>query len=351
MQNNPYLHALGAEIPIIQAPMAGVQGSALAVAVCRAGGVGSLPAAMLTPEKLREELAAIRDAVGGKPYNVNFFAHRNPEVSEAQKAAWFDVLKPYFEEFGLTQADIPAGGGRNPFDETALEMVQAFKPPVVSFHFGLPEKPLLEAVKATGAQVWSSASTVEEARWLEANGADAVIAQGWEAGGHRGMFLSRDLGAQSGTFALLPNIVAAVKLPVIAAGGISNAQTVRAAFDLGAAAVQPGTAFLLADEATTSAAYRAALQSPRAGHTVITNLFSGGFARGIANRFIREAGPINASALPFPFSGAAAGVLKAAAERAGSDEFSSFWAGQNARFAQAGSAEEILHSLAEGLAG
>lgn len=328
--------------------MAGVQSSALAIAVCRSGGVGSLPAAMLTSEKLAQEMAALHDAAAGKPYNVNFFAHQNPTVTETQKAAWLAVLQPYFNEFGLNQADIPTGASRNPFNETALAAVEAYRPPIVSFHFGLPEKHLLRAVKATGAQIWSSATTVEEARWLEANGADAVIAQGWEAGGHRGWFLDTKVEGQSGLFALLPNIVAAIKLPVIAAGGISDAATVRAAMALGAVAVQAGTAFLLADEAATSAAHRAALQQEKAAHTLVTNLFSGGAARGIANRYILEAGPINEAALPFPLAGAASGLLKAATEKAGIFEFSSFWAGQNARLARTGSAAEIVQRLAEG---
>lgn len=333
--------------PIVQAPMAGAQDSRLTIAVCRAGGIGSLAAAMLSAEKLCSELEAIQAAVDGRPYNINFFAHTPPQVSPQQEDKWRAVLQPYLSELGVS-ADDAAGGGRKPFDEAALEVVAKYRPPIVSFHFGLPEKMLLEAVKATGAQVWSSATTVEEARWLEAHGADAVIAQGWEAGGHRGMFLTKDLSTQSGTFALLPNIAAAVKIPVIAAGGISNADTVGAAFRLGASAVQVGTAFLLADESAVSPAYRAALQSAQAAETVVTNIFSGGFARGMVNRFIREVGPICEEALPFPNAGALSGLLKRAAEQRGCYDFSSFWAGQNARLAKAGSAAEILADLAVG---
>ncbi|MFV2029003.1 NAD(P)H-dependent flavin oxidoreductase [Neisseria sp. S1] len=331
--------------PIIQAPMAGVQSARLAIAVCLAGGIGSLPAAMLNPEQLTQALAEIKKQAGGHVYNVNFFAHQTPAITQQQTEVWLAVLRPYFDEFGLSEADIPFGGGRRPFDEDALAVVESFRPPVVSFHFGLPGKKLLEAVKATGAEIWSSATTVNEARWLEANGADVVIAQGWEAGGHRGVFLETDLSRQQGLFTLLPNIAASVSIPVIAAGGISHAAALRAAVELGAVAVQVGTAFLLADEADTSAAHRAALQSPQAEDTVVTNLFSGGFARGIANRFMREAGPIHSSALPFPLAGAAAGVLKAAAEKAGSSDFSSFWAGQGAPLAVGGSAAEILSRL------
>ncbi|WP_274571965.1 nitronate monooxygenase [Neisseria leonii] len=333
---------------LIQAPMAGVQDSALAVAACRAGAVGSLPAAMLDAETLAAELARIQAAVGTAKYNVNFFAHRTPQISAAQRDAWHQQLQPYFEAFGLCMADIPADGGRRPFDGAALDVVRRFRVPVVSFHFGLPEPHLLAALKACGVEIWSSATTVEEAVWLEKNGADAVIAQGLEAGGHRGMFLSPDVTRQMGLFSLLPNIVRAVSCPVIAAGGIATPEAVSAAKALGAAAVQAGTAFLLADEAKTSAAHRAALQSAQAHDTVLTNLFSGGLARGIRNRFMDEAGPVSPYALPFPAAGAAAGMLKAAAERAGSSAFSSFWAGQSAALATSGSTAEIVRYLTGG---
>lgn len=335
--------------PIIQAPMAGVQDSALTIAACRAGILGSLPAAMLTPEQLQSELAVIRSAVGGRPYNVNFFAHRVPDVSAQQKAAWLGLLRPYFEAFGFNTDDIPEGGGRRPFGEDALQIVETFRPAVVSFHFGLPEKRLLDAVKATGAKILSSATTVAEARHLAAHGADAVIAQGWEAGGHRGLFLPGSADSQSGTFSLLPNIARAVSLPVIAAGGIADAQTVRAAMQLGAAAVQAGTAFLLADEAAATPAHRAALHSEAAGHTVVTNLISGGPARGLPNRLTRELGSVRTEALPFPLASSATAVLKAAAERCGSHDFTAFWAGQNARLAESGSTAEIVARLAAGL--
>lgn len=349
MFSNHYLEDLGAVLPIVQAPMANAQGAKLAAAVSAAGGIGSVPGAMLTPEKLREELIQVRNAAGGKPYTVNFFAHANPLATATQKLAWMKVIQPYLTEFDLLETDIPSGGGRNPFDEHALQVVEEIRPPVVSFHFGLPKKKLLDAVKAAGAQIWSSATTVAEAIWLAENGADAVIAQGWEAGGHRGWFLNRDPAGQSGLFALLPNIINSISLPVIAAGGISNAQTVRAALDLGAAGIQAGTAFLLAEESSVSDAYRTALQSEAAGNTVMTNLFSGGYARGISNRFIREAGPVNPDALPFPLNSASSATLRFAAEKRGDYGFSSFWAGQNARLARPGSAAEILQWLAEGI--
>ena len=337
-------------VPLIQAPMAYAQGTALPAAVCRAGALGSLPAAMYTTEDLDRALAELNRQTGGAPCNVNFFAHRQPETTVAQREAWHHVLVPYLAEFGLGIEDIPEGGGRRPFAAEDLAVLQRHRPAVVSFHFGLPDDRLLSEVKRTGALIVGNATTVEEAQWLEQHGVDAVIAQGVEAGGHRGLFLERDLRNQSGLFALLPNIRRAVSLPVIAAGGVSDAAAVRAAVALGADAVQCGTAFLLADEAEISLMHRAALQSPQAAHTVLTNLFSGGFARGIRNRFIDSAGPICPDALPFPLAGAATGVLRRAAEHAGSNEFSSFWAGQNALSACSGSAAEIVAGLAQGFA-
>ncbi len=319
---------LGTALPIVQAPMAGVQGSALAVAVSNAGGLGSLPCAMLSPDALRRELEALR-AGTARPYNVNFFCHTPPTPDAAREAAWRDALAPYARELGVDLASVPAGAGRQPFSAEAADLLEAFRPPVVSFHFGLPEPALLARVKSWGAKVLSSATTVEEARWLEARGVDAVIAQGLEAGGHRGHFLSHDLTLQQGTFALLPQIVRAVRVPVIAAGGIASAAGVRAALALGAAGVQVGTAYLLCPEATTSAVHRAALAGDGARHTALTTLFTGRPARGIVNRLMRELGPLNPAAPAFPLATAAIAPLRAAAEKAGSGDFSPLWAGQN----------------------
>ena len=319
---------LGTEYPLIQAPMAGVQGAALAVAVSNAGALGSLPCAMLTPEAMERELTAIQ-AGTQRPFNVNFFCHTPPEPDAAREAAWRAVLKPFHDEIGLDVASVPAGAGRMPFGPAAADVLAAFKPRVVSFHFGLPDAASVARIKAWGGVVVSSATTVDEARWLVAHGADAVIAQGLEAGGHRGHFLSDDLTRQSGTFALLPQIRAAVDVPVIAAGGIADAAGVRAAMALGADGVQVGTAYLCSDEATTSALHRAALQSPAAQHTALTNLFSGRPARGIVNRFMRELGPIGAQVPAFPLATAAIASLRAAAESAGSSDFTPLWSGQN----------------------
>jgi nitronate monooxygenase len=319
---------LGIELPIIQAPMAGVQGSALAVAVCNAGGLGSLPCAMLDMDGIRRELAAIR-AQTAKPFNVNFFCHVQPEANAEREARWRAVLAPYFAEFGTDAGTIAGGPGRMPFDAAAAAVLSEFKPPIVSFHFGLPAPELLTSIRGWGAKILSSATTVEEARWLERRGVDAIIAQGFEAGGHRGLFLSDDLSTQLGTMALVPQIVKAVSLPVIAAGGIADANGVRAAMALGAAGVQVGTAYLLCPEATTSALHRTALKSGAAQRTAVTNVFTGRPARGIVNRIVRELGPINPTAPAFPLASAAVAALRASAERLGRDDFSPLWAGQN----------------------
>jgi nitronate monooxygenase len=230
------------------------------------------------------------------------------------------------------------------------DVVEPFAPPVVSFHFGLPAPDLLARVKGWGSLVMSSATTVDEARWLQDHGADAVIAQGLEAGGHRGLFLSDDLSTQLGTFALLPQVVAAVDVPVIAAGGIADAAGVRAAMALGASAVQVGTAYLCCHEASTSAVHRAALLSPESAHTDLTTLFSGRPARGIVNRLMRTLGPRHPAAPAFPMATAAVAPLRAHFEALGFGDCSPLWAGQNTRGCRAVSAAEITQALALGLA-
>lgn len=228
-------------------------------------------------------------------------------------------------------------------------MLDEFKPAVVSFHFGLPSAGLLARVRAWGSKILCSATTIEEARRLEAQGVDAIIAQGLEAGGHRGMFLSEDLSTQVGMFALLPQIVREVKLPVIAAGGIADARGVKAALALGAAGVQIGTAYLLCPEATTTAIHRAALRSEAARHTALTNLFTGRPARGIVNRIMRELGPISAAPPAFPLATAAIAPLRAIEESRGSGDFSPLWCGQNAGGCKEIPAAELTHALAADL--
>ena len=335
----------GIDLPIVQAPMAGVQLSALAIAVSNAGGLGSVPCAMLNAESLRKELDAVK-AKTSKPYNVNFFCHVPPVPSAEREATWRKRLGPLYKEFGIEADKIPTGPGRAPFDAAMADVLAEFKPPVVSFHFGLPSPELMKKVKAIGSKVLSSATTVEEARWLEAHGVDAVIAQGMEAGGHRGIFLSDDLTTQLGTFALVPQVVSAVKIPVIAAGGIADAKGVAAVLAMGAIAAQVGTSYLLCPEATTSAVHRAALKSKATEHTVLTNLFTGRPARGMVNRVIREVGAMNTDAPEFPLATAAIAPLRQKAEAAGSGEFSPLWSGQNASGCREVGAAEMTRALA-----
>ena len=331
-------------LPIVQAPMAGSQGPKLCIAVCEAGGLGSIPCAMLTADVLRAQIAEIRAATKA-PFNVNFFAHRAPTPDAARENAWIERLSTYYAEFGLDPADAARGPGRAPFDEAMCAVIEELRPPVVSFHFGLPDETLLARVKATGAQVWSSATTVEEARWLGRRGVDAVIAQGREAGGHRGMFLADDIDAQPGLFALLPQVVDAVKVPVVAAGGIADGRGVAAALILGATAAQIGTAYLLSPQASTSAVHRAALKAGRDDTTRLTNLFTGRPARGHLNRYLREQGPMNAAAPAFPLATGAITPLRNHAEKLGSGEFSPLWSGEAAPLAQEQDAGEFTRRV------
>jgi nitronate monooxygenase len=339
----------GIEVPLIQAPMAGVQNSALAVAVSNAGALGSFPCAMLTLEAMREELVAMK-AQTSRPVNVNFFVHTPPVADAAREARWREVLSPYFREFSIDPATIAPGPTRAPFSSAAADVLAEFKPAVASFHFGLPSAELIARVKSWGTKVISSATTVEEALWLEARGVDAVIAQGVEAGGHRGMFLSSDITTQLGTFALLPQVVSAVKVPVIAAGGIADARGVAAAMALGAAGVQVGTAYLLCPEAKTTPVHRAALKSEAARTTALTNLITGRPARGIVNRIMREIGPMSAAPPAFPLATTAIAALRAKAESKGSGDFSPLWAGQNASGCREIPAADLTRELAAGFA-
>jgi nitronate monooxygenase len=339
---------LGIDLPIVQAPMAGAQGSALAVAVSNAGGLGSLPCAMLSIDAMRNELRAIK-AQTNKPFNVNFFCHTPPTASAERENAWRTSLSPYYKEFGIDADNISLGPGRAPFSSEAADALSEFGPVVVSFHFGLPSADLLARVRNLGAKILSSATTIEEAHWLEAHGVDCIIAQGLEAGGHRGIFLSDDLSTQVGTFALVPQIVREVKVPVIAAGGIADARGVAAAMALGAAGAQIGTAYLLCPEATTSAVHRAALKSEAARHTALTNLFTGRPARGIVNRIMNELGPIGTTAPAFPLATSAIAPLRAKAESQGSGDFSPLWSGQNASGCKEAPAADLTRELAAGL--
>ncbi|NKF21185.1 NAD(P)H-dependent flavin oxidoreductase [Solimonas marina] len=340
------------EHPLIQAPMAGAQTAPLAIAAARAGALGALPCAMLSAAQIRAELAAFRAALPTAPLNLNFFCHTPPHDADAALARWQARLAPYYAEFGISTDAQVSSANRQPFDDAACALVEDLQPGVVSFHFGLPDAALLARVQASGAKVLASATTVAEGRWLAARGVDAIIAQGSEAGGHRGLFLSDDVATQPGLFALLPQLVDAVDVPVIAAGGIGDARGIAAAFALGAAAVQIGTAYLYTPETRIAALHRDALAAARDDNTALTNVFSGRPARGLMNRVMRELGPLSADAPPFPLAGTALAPLRAATEAGGSGDFQSLWAGQAAALsrtlARGLDAEALTRALIDG---
>ncbi|HEY5102218.1 MAG TPA: nitronate monooxygenase family protein [Steroidobacteraceae bacterium] len=333
------------DVPIVQAPMAGAGTSQLAIAVSEAGGLGSLPCGQMTVAQAREAMDTTCRGTS-RSMNVNFFCHAAPVWDDERAAAWRARLAPYYAEHGLDPAVQLPSASRNSFDADYCTIVEDYKPQVVSFHFGLPDRSLLERVKAAGAKVISSATTVAEARWLAQRGCDAIIAQGLEAGGHRGNFLTEDMATQIGTFALVPQIADAVDVPVIAAGGVADARGIVAAFALGAAAVQIGTAYLYCPEAHISALHLQALRNAADDATLITNVFTGRPARGIANRMVREVGPISPYAPAYPLAGAALAALRTSAERAASSDFTNLWSGQAARLAREMPAGDLTRLLA-----
>jgi nitronate monooxygenase len=343
--NDRFIKLSGIELPIIQAPMAGSAFSDMVVAVSEAGGLGSLACALLSVENASKELESIRRKTS-RPINANFFCHQAPREDQTREMNWRQRLDAYYIEL---QADgntsIPKSA-RASFDEKMCDLVTEFHPEVVSFHFGLPEKDLLLRIRKTGAKILSSATTVNEARWLEDQGCDAIIAQGFEAGGHRGMFLTEDVSTQVGTMALVPQVVDAVKVPIIAAGGIADARGILAAFALGAAAVQIGTAYLQCPEAQISPLHRQALKDTKDNETAITNVFTGRPARAIVNRFVREVGPMSDTAPNFPLAAAAVAPLRAKSETAGSVDFTPLWSGQSARLGRELPAADLTKQLA-----
>jgi nitronate monooxygenase len=339
------LECLSLDHPIVQAPMAGAMDLELALAVAQAGGLGSLPCGMLGADQVREQVTEFR-ARTDRPLHLNFFCHRPPELNNAREAAWRERLAPYYQELAIDPAAPVASANRRPFDAAMCDLVVALEPEAVSFHYGMPEAALVRQLQAAGCLILCSATTVAEARAAEAAGAGGIIAQGFEAGGHRGMFLTTDLAGQVGTFALVPQIVDAVRVPVIATGGIADARGIAAALALGAAAVQIGTAYLFCPEAKISAPYRAALAAARDDATALTNVYSGRPARGLVNRLMREVGPLSELAPEFPLAGGAVAPLRAKAEAQGSGDFSPLWAGQGAPLGRAVPAGELTRKLA-----
>jgi nitronate monooxygenase len=339
-----FTQRLGIELPLLQAPMAGSSGVELAMAVSRSGALASLPCAMLHPEQIREAVFLFRERAPG-PINLNFFCHAPPPSNTKREMAWKDTLSRFYRELGVDTSLIPSGPLRRPFGEAECELVEELRPQVVSFHFGLPPPALVRRVRSSGATILSSATTVAEAQWLEQHGCDAVIAQGLEAGGHRGMFLTRDLSTQAGTMVLVPQVADAVKVPVIAAGGIMDARTVEAAFSLGASAVQLGTAYLRCRECDTGQVHRRALEGARPDSTVITNIFTGRPARGLVNQLIRELGSVRDDVPEFPTASAALTPLRALAESQGSGDFSPLWAGQGVALSRETDVASLTASL------
>ena len=337
---------LNTELAIIQAPMAGVQNAKLTVAVCEAGGLGSLPCAMLSAEQLVSELDYISQHTD-KPYNLNFFCHQTSGYTLAQQTAWHNVLEPYFDEFAVDASQFTRNASRQPINQQVIDIIAPYKPAVVSFHFGLPSKEIVSQIKAWGGAVLSSATTLDEARWLQANGADAVIAQGIEAGGHRGHFLSMDLSLQSTTVQLVRECVE-LEIPVIAAGGICTAEDVAQYQALGVAAVQVGSAYLLCEEATTSALHREVLKTAKPNSTELTTLFSGRPARGIRNRVMQELGAMPEEAPPFPYASIAMTALRLKAEAKGDSGFSPLWCGERFVVREGVNAQQITELLMQG---
>jgi nitronate monooxygenase len=333
------------EFPILLAPMAGVMDHELAIAVAQGGGLASLPCAMIPSEKAREQVGILRQRVAA-PVNLNFFCHTPVDADPAREAGWKRRLASYYAEHGLDPTAPINAANRAPFDEAMCALVEELKPEVVSFHFGLPPAAMVKRVKAAGAIVMASATIVKEAIWLEEHGADVIIAQGAEAGGHRGMFLTENINEQPGTFALVPQVVDAVKVPVIAAGGIADGRGIAAAFALGASGVQIGTAYLRCPESKVSAPARVALAQALDDSTVITNVMTGRPARGVPNRVMREVGPISPDAPAFPHAATALGPLKAAAEKLGKVDFTNLWAGQAVRMGRDMPAAELTRALA-----
>lgn len=332
---------LGSRFPIVVAPMAGAAGVELAVAVIEGGGVGSLPCGLLTAEEVRSHVAEVRARSTG-PLNLNFFCHTMPE--DAEDSAWRALLQPYHREFQVPPS-ASGGAARKPFDETMCDVVGDLRPEIVSFHFGLPDPALLEPVRRSGARIIATATTLDEGRWLAERGVDAIIAQGWEAGGHAGRFLPGQPEEQMGLFALLPQMADSTGLPIIAAGGIADGRGIAAAFMLGASAAQIGTAYLRSPESFASEAHKATLAAKEAERTGFTNLFTGGLARGLPTRLTEELGRARHEAPPFPLAAAALAPIAAAARAKGKAGFSPMWAGQSARLAPGLPARELTERL------
>jgi nitronate monooxygenase len=348
--NRRLIDLLQIEHPIVLSPMAGFVTVDLAAAVCNAGGLGSIGCGPMEPDVAGKMIRAMR-GVTDKPINVNFFCHSPAKTATDREEGWLDRLLPYYRELGIDPAIPVSRVDIQSFDEERCDLVEDTKPEVVSFHFGLPEPRLLTRVKSVGCRIMASATTVAEALWLETHGVDIIIAQGNEAGGHRGTFLAQGSNSvnssQPGTFALVPQIVDAVKVPVVAAGGIADGRGIAAAFALGAAGTQLGTAYLRCAEAATSEAHRDALRHAHSDATCVTNVYTGKPARALSNRLTREIGPITDGLPDFPLPMGALAPLRAKAEQRGKLDFTPFWSGQAASLGREMPAEELTLKLVQ----
>ena len=342
--STPLLSLLNIELPIIQSPMVGVSTPKLAAAVSNAGGLGSIGIGASTVEQARSmlrETAALTD----KPFNVNLFCHAPAVQDRARESRWLNVLAPFFAEFDAA-APTSLREIYTSFVEDAdmLQMLLEEKPAVVSFHFGLPPQPAVDALKQAGIVLLCSVTSLAEAQLAEHAGVHALVAQGFEAGGHRGIFDPQQ-DSEMGTFALVRVLADACRLPVIAAGGIMDGAGINAVIQLGASAAQLGTAFILCPESSANAAYREALKGPRAHQTKVTRLISGRPARDMVNRNFTSL-PANTTALPdYPIAYDANKALNAAAAAKANTEFAVQWAGQGAPLAREMPAAALVNVL------
>ena len=336
----------GVDHPIIQAPMAGVSTPELAAAVSEAGALGSISVGASTPARAREQIASIR-ALTTRPFNVNLFCHQPARLDAVRQAGWLAHLKPFFAEFGAS----PPAGLREIYQSfiTDSEMLQVLleeRPPVVSFHFGLPPARFIQALRDVGIHLLACATTIEEARLIEGAGVDGIVAQGLEAGGHRGMFRPEFGDPGLPTEELVGLLAENVRIPVIAAGGIMDGADIARTIRAGACAVQLGTAFVLCPESSANGGYRAALQSARKGGTQITAAISGRPARGLINRMHLEVAASTAPALPdYPVAYDAGKALHAAASAKESEVFAAHWAGTGVHQARAMPASSLVKLL------
>jgi nitronate monooxygenase len=328
---NALLKTLGIELPIIQAPMAGVSTPAMAAAVSNAGGLGSIGVGASSAQGAREMIRDVRKATD-RPFNVNVFCHRPAVADAGRQTAWLDRLAPLFVQYGAH----PPPELREIYrsfvqDDDLLAVLVAERPQVVSFHFGLPSRERIDMLRSAGIVLLATATNVEEGRAIAAAGVDAVVAQGHEAGGHRGVFDPDLPDERLGTLALLRLLLTGLDLPVIAAGGIMDGAGIAACLTLGASAAQLGTAFVACPESSADSAYRAALLGPGSRRTVMTNAISGRPARCLANRFTALGDTVDAHEIPsYPIAYDAGKALHAAAQAAGEFGYGAQWAGQGA---------------------